>query len=1014
MKSNSSANFCLLVVIAFVCGFTSDYSFARVDSQTDWKTRPIGNVQLIFDAKQQDLADFYSRKIQAAQQSLHVLFPQQDSRTAFVLMDRTDPVNGFATPFPYSMIQVFPTLPGPGEGLSDFADWSFELVVHEYTHTLAIEPRRGFFRGLQYVFGSISVPNILLPRWWHEGLAVELETRFTQAGRLRSPLQDGMITALVNDGKWMSTSFPEINEISIPTWPYGNRPYLYGSVLWSYMLANQKDLRSIYDLTNQYSGRVPYLLSGPEISLWQSSYPSLFRQALLDSQKRADDRMKTLKTQALNEPVDIEGFDAETSLPSLSPDGLRLAFIARDSTLRRRIQILQRKSLSENFSRQHLINVSDAGDADAYDPGVPLPNPDGPGGGTILRLSWSSDSQQIVFDQLEPTDRFFSGFKVFRYDLRTRKREQITLKDRAREPALSPDGKWLAYCLIEAGKTSLAILHIPTGKTQLLVSSAIEERVSWPIFRGNSEVIFSWRRKGGEGLYLARIGNLTEGLLTAPQRIDTGKKIAQFPFLDSKQILYFVSPENGVYNLYRLPLTPPQAGARLPAEALSHSASGITSFTVEPSGSTAYATRLTSSGWKVGKLDLQKRPRGERLPLVAPLFADRYPTGEADSESVLSDVGSTRMGQFSSNGPSSSPDTSEGLDPLSATEDYSPLPYLWPRWWLPVIASTGRNSYLGFTTGASDPVGKHAYSVDALWNDDTRYGSYDIDYLNNTTEFMIPVSASDIVTSRGSALSRVRSLSAMAQQEFLFGGELGAWGVGYVTSDSSQGNVYSKQQGPRLAIQYSNASQSGSMISPESGFRGFAQWTEYLSLTNSEAFRVLDLRWSQYFSRWLPERHAILAQASGRLANRELALSNYVATTSFVFGSNRAGEYLLRGFPANSVQSSNLVSGNLEYRLPLAQLSRGWGVLPLFLRRMHSALVVDATWSDGQYWPQDGRQYLEVPRGTWFANYGAEFTLESTLGYHLAAPVFAGIYWPMENGLGFTRPQLAVGLRFAN
>lgn len=38
--------------------------------------------------------------------------------------------------------------------------------------------------------GSIVAPTLLLPRWWHEGIAVEMETRFSNFGRLRSTYQD--------------------------------------------------------------------------------------------------------------------------------------------------------------------------------------------------------------------------------------------------------------------------------------------------------------------------------------------------------------------------------------------------------------------------------------------------------------------------------------------------------------------------------------------------------------------------------------------------------------------------------------------------------------------------------------------------------------------------------------------------------------------------------------------------------------------------------------------------------
>ena len=322
----------ILALGSLLLTFFSHSLNAQVLPSIEWRVRHLKHFDLIYDASHQELADLYTSQIEKIADMLQPYFPEHTARTALVINDRTDQVNGFATPFPYSMIQIFPVQPGAADSIGEYHDWSWELITHEYTHILAIEPRRGIVSGLRGVFGSIVVPNILLPRWWHEGLAVEMETRFSSGGRLRSIYQDATITAMVRDGQWKQVQLAEINETGLSTWPYGSRPYLYGSVMWSYMLDKYK-MKAVQDLTWSYAGRLPYLTNDPARQYLDTEYEEIFAEAMRDTETRVLARLEQLRKvpptrfESLNLPF------TESMSPALSPDGLKLAFVSRDCAL---------------------------------------------------------------------------------------------------------------------------------------------------------------------------------------------------------------------------------------------------------------------------------------------------------------------------------------------------------------------------------------------------------------------------------------------------------------------------------------------------------------------------------------------------------------------------------------------------------------------------------------------------------------------------------------------------------
>ena len=151
-------------------------------------------------------------------------------------------------------------------------------MIHEYTHILSFYPSHGFYTPLRYIFGSVVRPLAITPRWYLEGLAVAMETKFTTKGRLRSTDTQAAIKAFIQDKKIHNMSIDRINE-GANSWPYGGSPYLFGALFWKKAIA-EKGEGVVYKLLQDGSRKLPFTLGGTFEKFYKSS-PQEFLTELL-------------------------------------------------------------------------------------------------------------------------------------------------------------------------------------------------------------------------------------------------------------------------------------------------------------------------------------------------------------------------------------------------------------------------------------------------------------------------------------------------------------------------------------------------------------------------------------------------------------------------------------------------------------------------------------------------------------------------------------------------------------
>ncbi|MCE3009244.1 MAG: hypothetical protein LW875_01360 [Proteobacteria bacterium] len=929
--------------------FFSMNSFAQVDPSISWKVFRLENYDVVFDARQQALAELYAQKLLQADQALRPIFSRFPKRLTLVINDRTDLTNGFATAFPYPLMMVFPVYPLASESIGDYGDWEYELLVHELTHILSFEHRRGVMKGLHTAFGSIITPNLLMPRWWLEGVAVEMETRLSNFGRLRSSQTDASLRSLYLENVWGRIPSAEINESTMTSWPFGARPYLYGSLLWSELLQNE-NIDIVEKIHWLQGGRVPYFIDAPIYELKGKNYEALWAETQNNLSPKIKAQLEVLNQRPFTQPLLQNINEVESFNPSLSPDRLKLAFVVRNSALKREVRILTRATINDefDFSRSQEALESQILESES----LKGPTPDGPPGGTIQTISWRRDSLGFYFDKVSEIHQFQESSDLYYYDLSTKKSKPLTQGARLREPQVGLDGKSLWAIELEGGKTHLVQVDLETKQIHRKVEGLLGQRLSSPAAWKDQEVLFLRRVQGAEQLVHFHAVNNTE---TPSLKGWTDlKNLTVF-----KSELFFVSAKNGVANVYR-------SADLQSARPVSHVSTAVMHLAPE-SEANLFVSTLTSEGLKLAQLRPLPAETSE-LPKIEPLFQDRYPAVKASTENFH----------------------------LPKPEEYGSGSYLIPRYWIPSLNTSSQGTTAGFSTSAQDPLGKHSYNLQALYDDAVNDTSYLFQYQNHS---WIPIWTTKLLDLRAQLPTSNLKYEEKTQStelkwqitslsKDLFAGFGWEWGQREFLLSANK----THQFGPYFEISYLNYSQSGDQISPESGWGALVKGTHFLDSGTATSFNRGQWLGMTFWSKGLPEHHVIHLRHQGQYIDQAVSVAEAQPTVGLNSFATLPNPFpLMRGYLNGAFLAKSYLNTSLEYRFPLKKLNRGFGTAPVFLKRIHGAVVADSLSLDGFIYDKSETYQRWKKWGT-FESGGLEVKMDMTVGYHFGLTGFLGLY----------------------
>jgi len=933
----------------------------HAEPEPSWKFRVLksAHFEIIYQQEQLTLAKKYALASEQAYDLLWPIFQEAPSKTIVVLTDETDESNGMATFLPYPAIYVYPVLPSAGDTVDEFGDWPLEMMVHEYTHILNMYSSHGIYVPLRWLFGNVVRPNAILPKWYLEGLAVTLESRLTTHGRLRSTETAASARAWWKGGKMDREGVAEINEQSFGTWPYGARPYLFGGWWWSEALSRNAPV------TDGEVAPTPPKSTMPLVFNWNQNFsrrlPFLLNGPMREQTgQSAEELWNSTKTSLTRQ--------TEAQLKTLGTAHVTRAVAAEPG---------EQSVFAVSPSGRHLVYLvsrhRDRGTQVRIKTREPGPEPksfaDLPSEqifktrGTS-RVRWLNEDQ-LILDQLDIRRPYVTYRDLYTYSLSDQKLTRLTQGQRAAEPAPSLKGDRVAFIQNHGGRTRLVLLDMNTRQSKILISGGFGQRLSGPEFLDDQRIAFTLRLKSGKEN--VQVYNFTDrSIKPYNQDLTSTQNIRR-----TARGLLGTDARTRVRNAYRI------GAGTSSSQALSNTHTDIAAVDLDPIKNELLLSELTHEGRRLVSLPVTTFQPVTLAPPALP----------APPKSTISSV-------------------------KLQSENYVPLYYLWPRYWIPMLYPVENGVLLQGISSVNDPAGRNEYTLFGSYDTVTQQPSYGIDYANHSFSSDIGLGYAKSVRYLAANDRTLESQATYANltHRWPFDSRFVTWSTGGLSVDTQGKFRDYHRAGPTGGLRYSRLSDPlGSWF----GLQMEAQHEEFLAGGNRLAYgrtrlhlaqslsigggqRIL-LRTRGAFSPKLP-RSAILDLGESSLGG------NYLVSLS-------NSDYLVRGYPSGTFVGRKLLNANLEYSLPLFQSLGGWGTFPMFLNDLELALFADAVSVDGGAYDTQLRGHRSTTLSQFFSGTGLELRLNSTTGYHLPVSFILGAYYGLDTryGGGFS-PFFGIGL----
>lgn len=851
-------------------------------------------------------------------------------RVHVVLADVEDDPNGFASPLPYPLVHLRLAAPSGDDELGNYDEWLRLLLTHELTHVVHLEQARGWWRMGRRLFGRAPFlfPNAVTPMWMVEGLATLEETDATAFGRGRDP-DSRMVLRMEALERGLPREDQPVR--GLDRWPGPQAGYLFGQAFLR-DVQEREGPRAMASLSRASSGQVlPYLdeltfrqATGKGLHARWEAWRRAFGHELLSEVARIEARGSTASRALTTRGVRQVG-------PRFSPDGRWIAYTS--ATLERQAEV--RLMRPDGTADRRLAWRNGGSD-----------------------LAWTPDGSAVVIDEPERHRLFRTMSDLRAVTIADGRRRWLTRGVRARDPAVSPDGRHVLFVRQKGDRGELAMVGLDGRGLREVTRSRPGVQWSGPAFAPDGASAVASRWAPGGWLDLVRVDLLGGGVEELTH--DRARDVAPV-FTPDGAAVVFRSDRDGVSNLYAL---------RLADRALlrvTNVVGGAFFPDVHPDGRSLAFSSYTARGYDVHVAPLD-------LSALAPAdpFTDDHP---APASAVAQSDAPARA--------------------------YRPLAPLRPRFWTPYLDTGGAGTAFGAVTGGVDPLFRHAWLLDLSWDTASRKpsgsGYYQYDRFRPTFLLTLDESNDEVSFSSGPAVVRDRELVLRASYP-LGRRLLRAHSISLAWRRERETVLEGPRRGAldfgglEAAWTYSSARQYPYSISLVDGTRLRVAALKEDPAFGSDVALTKILADARAYLRLGGTDALALRAGGGATLGRPTLMQSYAVggfPDASLLDVVRTNQSLLRGYPRNAFTGRRFLHANAEYRFALAHPQRGWRSVPLFVRHLHGALFADAAhaWSG----PLRARD------------------LKTSVGAALGTDVYVGQGLPVTATLGLARDLASRG-----
>jgi hypothetical protein len=447
----------VLLVLASLAAAAPALGSDRYDPRLRFRSLATPHFDVHFHQGEEALARRLAALAEQVRRDLEPKLGLPNGRVHVILVDQHDSPNGWATPFPYNVIEITAAVPRGGSVIGNTTDWLRLVFVHEYTHILHLDRSKGIFGAARRVVGRhpFVLPNVFTPPWQIEGIATHYESATTREGRVPAGDFRLLLDRAAASGRFATLDRASHDRID---WPAGHTPYLYGAYFHEYLAATYGEA-SLDRLADETARRVPYL--------GVRAFQSVFGKPLgaLWDDFAASTRATAPARPAAAMRLTEDGF--VVSSPVYARDG-RLFYAASNPhgfpSIR---EWLAPGRSREVVSRFGANRVSVAG------------------------------SGTLVFDQLEYVRSVGLQSDLYAVDLAAPAMRRLTREVRAADPDVSPDGTRLVLTLQQADRRVLATMPVDASSPPASLVDEAESHFAAPRWSPDGRRIAAERRVRG-------------------------------------------------------------------------------------------------------------------------------------------------------------------------------------------------------------------------------------------------------------------------------------------------------------------------------------------------------------------------------------------------------------------------------------------------------------------------------------------------------------------------------------